>query len=142
MAHRGASAQAPQNTVEAFELAAALGADWVELDVRPVIVSSFDPAMVDRVRQLDDGVPTAQLTFLLERPAAEVVDRIAARGHRWWHPHHATLDADTIAAAHAAGLGVNTWTVDHPARIAELATWKIDGVVTNDVPTALRALGR
>ena len=34
IAHRGASAAAPENTVEAFRLARTLGADWVELDVR------------------------------------------------------------------------------------------------------------
>lgn len=34
IAHRGASAAAPENTIEAFELARELGADWVELDAR------------------------------------------------------------------------------------------------------------
>lgn len=34
IAHKGASKRAPENTVEAFELARELGADWVELDVR------------------------------------------------------------------------------------------------------------
>ncbi len=34
IAHRGASAAAPENTVEAFRLARSLGADWVELDAR------------------------------------------------------------------------------------------------------------
>lgn len=34
IAHRGASGQAPENTLEAFELAAKQGADWVELDVQ------------------------------------------------------------------------------------------------------------
>lgn len=34
IAHRGASAAAPENTIEAFRLAATLGADAVELDVR------------------------------------------------------------------------------------------------------------
>ena len=32
-AHRGASAYAPENTLEAFDLAAKMGADGVELDV-------------------------------------------------------------------------------------------------------------
>ena len=32
-AHRGASAYAPQNTLEAFRLAVEMGADGVELDV-------------------------------------------------------------------------------------------------------------
>ncbi|HEX2575311.1 MAG TPA: glycerophosphodiester phosphodiesterase [Aquihabitans sp.] len=34
IAHRGASAAAPENTLEAFRLARRLGADWVELDAR------------------------------------------------------------------------------------------------------------
>jgi glycerophosphoryl diester phosphodiesterase len=34
IAHRGASAQAPENTLEAFRLAAQQGADAVELDIR------------------------------------------------------------------------------------------------------------
>ncbi|NNE73001.1 MAG: glycerophosphodiester phosphodiesterase [Acidimicrobiales bacterium] len=34
IAHRGASATHPENTVEAFRAAAEQGADWVELDVR------------------------------------------------------------------------------------------------------------
>src|SRR4051812_27264530 len=33
-AHRGASAAFPENTIEAFRGAAAMGAQWVELDVR------------------------------------------------------------------------------------------------------------
>jgi glycerophosphoryl diester phosphodiesterase len=32
--HRGASADFPENTLDAFAGAAAQGADWVELDVR------------------------------------------------------------------------------------------------------------
>jgi len=106
------------------------------------IVSSFDPAVVDRVRALDPGLATAQLTFLLDRPVEDVLGWIRERGHRWWHPFAPVLDGDGIAAAAAAGLGVNTWTVDDPARIAELAAWGVAGIVTNDVPTALAALGR
>ena len=33
-AHRGASAYAPENTLEAFELAVSQGADGVELDIQ------------------------------------------------------------------------------------------------------------
>jgi glycerophosphoryl diester phosphodiesterase len=35
IAHRGASAYAPENTIRAFALAAGLGADMLELDVQP-----------------------------------------------------------------------------------------------------------
>ena len=33
-AHRGASAAAPENTMEAFSLAAQMGADGIELDIQ------------------------------------------------------------------------------------------------------------
>jgi glycerophosphoryl diester phosphodiesterase len=106
-----------------------------------VLVSSFDVATVDAVRAAAPDLPTAQLTFLLERPVPESVAWMARRGHAAWHPHHATLDEDAVAAAHDAGLSVNPWTIDDPARIAALAAWGCDGIVTNDVPAAQAALG-
>lgn len=51
IAHRGASADAPENTVEAFELARRQGADAVELDVRisedGILVVHHDPVLAD-----------------------------------------------------------------------------------------------
>ncbi len=105
-----------------------------------VLVSAFDPAVVDEAR--DAGLPTAQLTWLPDRPVEETIAWIARRGHRAWHPHVAAVTEEAVAAAHAAGLAVNTWTVDDPSVIAELAGWGTDGIVTNDIPTALAALGR
>lgn len=106
----------------------------------PVVASSFDPAMVDALGEA--GLATAQLTTLLDRPPAEVVAGIAARGHGGWNPLHPTLDPEAVAAAHAAGLVVLTWTVDDPDRIRELVGWGVDGVITNDPGAALAALGR
>jgi glycerophosphoryl diester phosphodiesterase len=51
LAHRGASRAAPENTLEAFHLARALGSDAVELDVRRtadgVLVVHHDPCLAD-----------------------------------------------------------------------------------------------
>ena len=51
LAHRGASAQAPENTLEAFALARTLGADGVELDVRrtadDILVVNHDPDVAE-----------------------------------------------------------------------------------------------
>lgn len=51
LGHRGASAAAPENTVEALALAVRMGADGVELDVRRsadgVLVLHHDPALAD-----------------------------------------------------------------------------------------------
>jgi glycerophosphoryl diester phosphodiesterase len=209
--HRGASAQRPENTVEAFRHAEELGAGGVELDVHvagdgslavvhdpqlpdgrlvnrlvaaelpssvplldaalaacgsltvnveikqapvaPVIdairrwggeavVSSFDARVVDEVRAVAPDVATAQLTFLPDRPVGELVAWIASRGHGRWNPYAPALDADGVGLARAAGLGVITWTVDDPVRIAELASWGVEAIITNDIPTALEALGR
>ena len=42
-----------------------------------------------------------------------------------------------MRAAHAAGLAVNTWTCDDPARIGELIAWGVDGICTNVPDVAL-----
>lgn len=52
IAHRGASAAAPENTVEAFRLALDLGADWVELDVRR---SADGDTVIHHDAHLSDG---------------------------------------------------------------------------------------
>lgn len=60
MAHRGASAAAPENTVEAFRLAGELGADWVELDAR---LSADGVVVVHHDAHLADGRMLAELTI-------------------------------------------------------------------------------
>ena len=57
-AHRGASAYAPENTMEAFELAAKQGADGIELDVHVTkdgeVVVTHDEK-IDRQENASDG---------------------------------------------------------------------------------------
>ena len=49
LAHRGASAYAPENTLEAFDLGVAMGADALEFDLRPTadreLVALHDPTL-------------------------------------------------------------------------------------------------
>ena len=47
-----------------------------------------------------------------------------------------------VELAHDAGLRVNVWTVDDPARMVELADMGVDGIVTNVPDVAANALGR
>ncbi|MDH4148771.1 MAG: glycerophosphodiester phosphodiesterase [Acidimicrobiia bacterium] len=60
IAHRGASHAARENTIEAFELARALGADGVELDVR---VSADGGLAVHHDAHLADGRAIGDLRF-------------------------------------------------------------------------------
>lgn len=57
--HRGASAHAPENTVEAFELARDQGADGVELDVRRCLDGDM---ALHHDAQLPDGRAIVELT--------------------------------------------------------------------------------
>lgn len=66
--HRGAPLLAPENTPAAFAAAAAAGADWVELDVRP----SSDGLVVHHDPRTPDGVPLHRRTTA-ELAAAGVV---------------------------------------------------------------------
>lgn len=56
------------------------------------------------------------------------------------HPADGLVDAGYVALAHADGLAIRVWTVDDPARLALLARLGVEGVITNDVATARRAL--
>lgn len=58
IAHRGASAAAPENTLEAFRLARQLGADWVELDARR---TADGAVVVHHDAELPDGRTICQL---------------------------------------------------------------------------------
>ena len=67
VAHRGASVGRRENTVEAFEEAAAQGADWVEMDVR---LSADGVLVVHHDAHFDDG------RLVRETPADEVPDYV------------------------------------------------------------------
>ncbi len=44
------------------------------------------------------------------------------------HPSHHYVTPELVAAAHGAGLQVNTWTVNEPERIAALVRLGVDGI--------------
>jgi glycerophosphoryl diester phosphodiesterase len=72
-AHRGASAESRENTLEAFRLAADLGADGVELDVH---ATSDDVLIVDHDGMLD-GIPMRLCTRDAVRKGAPWVPDLA-----------------------------------------------------------------
>lgn len=212
VAHRGASQDRVENTVEAFAEARVQGAEWVELDVRLsaddvlmvhhdahyadgrlvrevwaadapdhvpnlaeafeacegmgvnvevknlpgdpdhdasamvceavaglavayrppelLLVSSFDIAAVDRIRATDPSLPTAWL--VVERYGTDLtLDRTVAHGHGAVNPWDELVDEHLVSASRDRGLAVFVWTVDDPGRMAELAEWGVDGIVTN-----------
>ncbi len=104
-----------------------------------VIVSCFLLASIDAVRAAAPEIPTAWLTGA-GWDHRRAVDTAARHGHTAVHPEHRDLTADVISAAHDAGLAVNTWTCDDPDRMRLLASWGVDGIVTNVPDLAIEAL--
>jgi glycerophosphoryl diester phosphodiesterase len=95
IAHRGASAYAPENTLEAFELAVKQGADALELDIRltrdgaPAVIHD---ATLDRTTDLSGPVRARTLAEL----------RQADAGHRF------TTDRGRTTPYRGAGIRVPT----------------------------------
>jgi glycerophosphoryl diester phosphodiesterase len=90
IAHRGASAAARENTIEAFGLALHLGADWVELDARRTADGRI---VVHHDATLADG------RIIHEMQRSELPDHVCEL--------HEALDA-------CAGMSVNIEVKNHP----------------------------
>lgn len=229
IAHRGASARATENTVEAIELAARLGADAIEIDVQlarcgglavfhdadlerltgepgavaerslaelrelplrgggriagldealeaagpllvdlevksaeplrsgpltravaralerhpkraDVLVSSFDPAVLARLRRWQPDLPTAYLFHMRQSLPLRAGWPALWLGCVAVHPEHTLVTAASMARWRRRGLLVNSWTVDRPERIRAMARLGVDGFCTNDPEAALAAL--
>ncbi len=86
MAHRGASADAPENTLEAFHLAVQQGCDAFELDVRLTrdgeAVLMHDPTLL---RTCAHPGEVAVMTLAQIRAADAGAGYLAPDGTRPWH---------------------------------------------------------
>jgi glycerophosphoryl diester phosphodiesterase len=96
VAHRGASAHAPEHTVAAYDLALELGADGIELDVRLAadgrLVVFHDPTLARTARE--GGAPCRG------RVAERTVRDLARLDvGSWLHPRFAGLRPLTLGAA-------------------------------------------
>jgi glycerophosphoryl diester phosphodiesterase len=116
----------PDDAVAAAVAAVIADAGWRDR----VIVSSFNARTIAAVKAADAGLATGFLV-LPGADAIALIEVTRAAGHDAIHPYDTSTTEELIAAAHAAGLLVNTWTVDEPGRMTELAAWGVDGVVTN-----------
>ena len=235
--HRGASGAAPENTLEAFELAAAMGADGVELDVhlcrtgelvvahdetvdrvsdgsgriadlslkelksltfnrlhpeysharlpllsevfellKPtglsinielknsiiaypdlerralesaardfdldrILFSSFNHHSMLRMKQLD---PSVSCGLLYEAVLVRPWEYAAALGMDALHPQYpqVLIPGGECAAAHAAGIRVNTWTVNTPEAMEDVIREGADILITNYPDQALNITAR
>lgn len=103
------------------------------------LLSCFRLATLDRCRELAPQYATGWLTVTV---APGDLRMLAARGHAAVHPSLPSIDAAFVARCHEAGLQVNAWTCNDPARFVELAAWDVDGICTDVPDVMVSALGR
>jgi glycerophosphoryl diester phosphodiesterase len=193
IAHRGASAYAPENTIEAYELAVQCGADCIELDVHldrgGRLLVSAEPPGPDIDLTLEDvlswragrevrlfvelklphryrarGVVGAVTRLLDERRDAVLsFEQAAVREAHRLRPRlpvvqHLTSHVSIVrSSAYAWGVGFDdarvtragiaralalhlvptVYTVNDPARMAQLVEWGVQGIYS-DRPDVLR----
>jgi glycerophosphoryl diester phosphodiesterase len=94
------------------------------------IISSFDRAVIDLVKELDSDLATGFLYTVSTRPS-KIVESCVRDQHQAIHPYHRPLVRKTVDQAREAGLAVNVWTVDDTDRMQTLATWGVSALITN-----------
>lgn len=125
---------------------------------RRTTILSFDWRALQAVQKLAPDIPTVYLTIQqrsfdnigADKPGASpwtagvaygehgsVPKMIHAAGGRIWSSFHGDLDAAKVKEAQALGLTVLAWTVNDPARIAQVIDMGVDGIVS-DRPDLVR----
>ena len=108
-----------------------------------VTVSSFDPALLLRIRRAvrTDAVRTALLGET-GTPAHALLRRALEDGHDEIHPSLPDLCAapHAVGAARALGVGVTSWTVNAAPDLRRMADLGVEAVVTDDVAGACATL--
>jgi len=104
-----------------------------------ILVSSFNASTLDAFHRAAPGTPTGWLTTSHDHQV-EALRTAAAGGHRAVHPPDLKTTAELVGAAHDRGLQIVVWTVNDPERMAELAGWGVDVLVTDRPALAVSVL--
>lgn len=103
------------------------------------LISSFSWDTLAACRAAAPEIATA---WLVSTVSADRIVAIAEAGHTAVNPWEPNVTEEFVTRCHDAGLAVNTWTCNDPARLVELAAVGVDGVCTDVPDIALAALGR
>lgn len=106
-----------------------------------ILFSSFRPSVLARLRALDADARLALLVSPRDREYTleAAIERAIDLGAEALNPHLVQADEALVAAAHAAGLSVNVYTVDPPEQMRRMLALGVDGVFTN-LPDRLRGI--
>lgn len=95
--------------------------------VESVLITSFDPGVVARIREVAPQIPVGLLHEAVVDPDAAVSLGAAA-----YLPEVVTLTADVVASCRRLGLRVVTWTVQTEAQARAALRAGVDGIIADD----------
>jgi glycerophosphoryl diester phosphodiesterase len=107
-----------------------------------VMAWSFQPGVVQRMRELAPAIPCALLSPPLPGPPDELFRRALAIGQQGVSVYHMSVNEALVRAAALRGLTVFTWTADEPEDHRRLIEAGVAGIVTNVPDVLARELGR
>ncbi|HXR96630.1 MAG TPA: glycerophosphodiester phosphodiesterase [Terriglobales bacterium] len=102
---------------------------------RGFVVSSFDPAILRRVRTL---APSTPLCLNLRRP--RTLRQLAGADVEWIAPQQASCTAWYVRRLRRAGWRVLVWTVNHPVKMRRLARAGADALVSDNPELLVKTL--
>lgn len=141
---------------EALDLIVGLGTQ-VMLDVTSVAIGLATQALVrergldahvlyagdtEALAQIRERQPGAAIALSWGRPTPpddDVWDRVRPQ---YFNPEWVHLDEEAVAANHAGGRLVSTWTVDDPEQMARLADLGVDAIISNRIASLVDVVRR
>ena len=101
-----------------------------------LLISSFDPEILIRCKELDKNCKTGFLyspdrRITYSNMLFGYVDYAKEIQADFLHPHYSLVNSNYVKKLHEAGIGVNPWTVDSPETATKLLGYGVDGIITN-----------
>lgn len=104
----------------------------------PCVVTSFDAELLALFRTDHPAIPTGLLFH--DSPFEEAVAAAVAAGHAAVAPWYRLVEPPLVAAAHAAGLKVLTWTVNTAADVERVVAAGVDMIIGDDPAVIVETL--
>ena len=102
---------------------------WTGSPFAPLL-SSFSDVALDAAREAAPELPRA---YLVDRWLDDWRECVMRLGCIALDVEHVLLSRERIDEIHEAGLRIATWTVNDPARAADLLAWGVDTLITDAV---------
>lgn len=106
-----------------------------------VLLSSFNPVGLRRVRKLTTRIPIGLLVRAKEPGWLRAFFSWLTPNYEAFHPSMALVSEEIIEGQHRKGRWVNVWTVNELEYIKRVVYWGVDGVIT-DAPDLAREVVR